>query len=270
MEIFARQVPTLGYDGCGNVVLNMWHLRTIEVRGLLEAALDLVFPAVCRICEAHRAVKREGYVCAECQEAVSLIRPPFCQRCGLPPMGAVTNDFVCSNCRNVVLNFSSARAAALANGFLLDVIHRYKYERALYFEPFLAEVLVGEASPVLKAGRWDMVVPVPLHPVKQREREFNQAELLAAHLAKALNLPLKTRVVRRIRPTGTQTHLSREERARNVEGAFAPCRGVNLSGARVILIDDVMTTCATTNACAKALRDAGAADVCVWTVARGQ
>jgi ComF family protein len=185
-------------------------------------------------------------------------------------MGVVTGPFECANCHGVTLHFSHARAAALADDFMLDVIHRYKYSRALYFEPFLAGVLLEQAVPALITGHWDMVVPVPLHPVKEREREFNQAERLARHLARALQVPLHARVVRRVRMTETQTHLNREERAENMKGAFAPRQAGELSGLRVVLVDDVMTTCATTNACAGALREAGAAEVCVWTVARGR
>ncbi len=116
---------------------------------------------------------------------------------------------------------------------------------------------------------WDFIVPVPLHAVKQREREFNQAERLAAHLSAASGIPLNSRWLRRIKPTATQTLLTRQQRAANMRGAFAVRPGVRLDGERVILVDDVFTTGATTSACAEVLRAAGAGDVCVWTVARG-
>jgi len=114
-----------------------------------------------------------------------------------------------------------------------------------------------------------MIVPVPLHPLKEREREFNQAERLAARLGESTGLPVNTRGLRRIEPTRTQTLLTREQRAANVRHAFAVRAGCQLEGRRVILVDDVLTTGATTSACARALRNAGARVVQVWTVARG-
>jgi ComF family protein len=113
------------------------------------------------------------------------------------------------------------------------------------------------------------VVPVPLFPAREREREFNQAARLARPLAAALDIPLETRWVYRRQPTLTQTRLSREQRAVNVRQAFGAARGLKLEGARVVLVDDVFTTGATTSACARVLRAAGAGEVCVWTVARG-
>ena len=114
-----------------------------------------------------------------------------------------------------------------------------------------------------------MIVPVPLHPLKKREREFNQAERLAARLGEATQVPVITRELLRVEPTRTQTLLTREQRATNVRRAFAVRVGCQLEGRRVILVDDVLTTGATTSACARALRIAGAREVQVWTVARG-
>ena len=125
------------------------------------------------------------------------------------------------------------------------------------------------AVPELTGKNVSLVVPVPLHPVKEREREFNQAHRLAAPLAAALGVPLNARLLRRVSFTVTQTRLSRSARAQNMQGVFALRPGVRLQGQGVVLVDDVFTTGATTNACAKMLRAAGAAQVWVWTVARG-
>lgn len=181
----------------------------------------------------------------------------------------MTVEFECAACREARPHFCQARSAVVAREEILEVIHRYKYNRALWFEPFLAELLISRAAPELGRGQWDWIVPVPLHPAKEREREFNQAERLATRLSAATGLPLNTRLVRRVVPTRTQTLLSREERLANVRRAFALRRGARLDGKRLVLVDDVMTTGATTSACARALREGGAGDVCVWTVARG-
>jgi ComF family protein len=201
---------------------------------------------------------------------VRFIRPPFCERCGLPFVGELTTTFECSNCRELELHFRSARSAVATGSMVLEIIHRYKYQRALWFEPFLADLLIREAGPVLRGAAWDWIVPVPLHPTKQREREFNQAERLAQRLSVATNIPVHSRLLKRVEPTLTQTRLSRPERATNVHRAFAPqTTGLDLTGARIVVLDDVFTTGATTSACARVLHTAGAAEVCVWTVARG-
>lgn len=152
---------------------------------------------------------------------------------------------------------------------MLDAIHLFKYNSALWLEPFLADLLVARAKPQLAGQGWELVVPVPLHPAKRRERGFNQSALLARRLASALALPISESAAQRILPTRTQTRLTRSERQQNVHGAFAARRCAELNGRRVILVDDVFTTGSTTDACAEALRRAGAAEVCVWTLARG-
>ena len=235
-----------------------------------NAALALLYPEVCQMCRSERATVAEGLVCATCWRQVRFIRPPFCERCGLPFAGELTTTFECSNCRELELHFSSARSAVAAGGLVLEIIHRYKYQRALWFEPFLADLLIREAAPALRTTSWDWIVPVPLHPAKQREREFNQAERLARRLAAATKIPVNARLLKRVAATLTQTRLTRPERAANVHRAFARRPGrTDLQGARIVLVDDVFTTGATTSACARVLRAAGAAEVCVWTVARG-
>ena len=242
---------------------------TDRITSWLDAALGLVFPETCQLCKNERAKAHNGYVCNKCWSQVRFIRPPFCERCGLPYPGDLTTTFACSNCSGMELYFSSARSAVVAKSVVLEAIHRYKYQHALWFEKFLADLLVRVAATELKRENWDFIMPVPLHPLKLREREFNQAGRLAAHLSRAANIPLEEKSLRRIAPTATQTLLTREQRAANMKNAFAVPPGVRLDEKRIILVDDVFTTGATTSASAQALRQAGAADVCVWTVARG-
>ena len=239
------------------------------VQPWLGKGLGLFYPEVCQLCKAERATADDGFVGPQCWSQVRFIRPPFCDRCGLPFEGDITTQFECTNCREMTLHFSSARAAVVYKTVVLEVIHRFKYTRALWFEPFLADLLKREAVPILRGAGWDCIVPVPLHPLKEREREFNQAEILARHLGEAAGIPLDAKILQRITPTTTQTKLSREQRAANMNGAFAMRDGNSPKGKRIVLVDDVLTTGATTNACAKVLRRAGAAEVCVWTVARG-
>jgi competence protein ComFC len=246
--------------------VNRWVER---MRQWLEAGLSLIYPEVCQCCERQTANARQGFVCADCRKLVRWIRSPYCERCGLPFEGEITTRFECANCREMELYFSRARSAVAARGLVLDVLHRYKYQRAVWYEPFLVELLVCAAAPELPRACWDGVVPVPLHTVKKNEREFNQAERLARQLARATGIPLRGRVLKRVAPTRTQTRLTREERAANVRNAFMLNDAEGLKGQRIILVDDVFTTGATTSACARVLQEGGAAEVCVWTVARG-
>ena len=235
----------------------------------LNVGLGFFYPEVCQLCEAEPATARDGFVGARCWSQVRFIQPPFCERCGLPFEGDITTPFECTNCREMELRFSSARSAVVARGVVLEAIHRFKYQRQLWFENFLAGLFLREAVPALRGQNWNLIVPVPLHSVQQREREFNQAERLAARLSAATKIPLNQKLLRRVMPTATQTLLTRQQRAANMRGAFAMRPGARLNGERVVLVDDVFTTGATTSACAQALRAAGAGDVCVWTVARG-
>ena len=234
-----------------------------------NAGLGFFYPEVCRLCEAEPATAGDGFVGARCRSQARFIRPPFCERCGLPFEGDITTPFECANCREMELRFTSARSAVVARGVVLEAIHRFKYRRQLWFENFLAGLFLREAVPALRGRNWNLIVPVPLHPVRQREREFNQAERLAAHLGTAMKIPSNERLLRRVTPTATQTLLTRQQRAANMRGAFALRPGARLNGERVVLVDDVFTTGATTSACAQVLRAGGAGDVCVWTVARG-
>jgi ComF family protein len=236
----------------------------------MNAALSFVYPEVCQLCEEARATPGQGFVCDDCRAGVKFIAAPFCERCGMPYGGAVTTRIEeCANCCEMELHFRSARSAVETDDHVRDAIVRYKYNRALWFESFLGELLVTQAKPALEKEAWNWIVPVPLHPTKERQREFNQAERLARVLSAATGIRVNDRLVKRVVATRTQTKLTRDERVTNMKNAFAICNGTHLNGERIVVLDDIFTTGATTSACAKALRAAGAGEVCVWTVARG-
>jgi len=149
----------------------------MAVRSLVQTALNTTlgffYPEVCALCKAEPAPPDDGFVGAECRKQVRCIRRPFCGRCGLPFDGDLTAPFECSNCRELKLHFSSARSATVARTVVLEAIHHFKYSRALWFENFLADLLIAEAAPVLRGQKDSLIAPVPLHPLKKREREFN-------------------------------------------------------------------------------------------------
>jgi ComF family protein len=130
-------------------------------------------------------------------------------------------------------------------------------------------LFVRAAGPTLRNEAWDGIVPVPLHAVKWREREFNQAEKLAAPLSQVTGIPLNTKLLKRVENTRSQTKLTPKERFANMQNAFAMAKDARCREERLVLVDDVFTTGATTNACARVLRKAGAGAIWVWTLARG-
>ena len=232
-----------------------------------ETVLGLVYPRVCALCHEHRADRRNGYVCPSCSLGVRRIGNHCCRRCGLPWSGVITASHTCADCRGATYAWDEARAAVVAEGVALESIHRLKYQKEPWFATFLSGLLTDAALPSLAGHTWQGVVPVPLHRVRLREREFNQAERLAAPLARALGVPLVTDRVRRHEATLSQASLSREDRTRNVRSAFVPERSDTIRGSWII-VDDVLTTGATTDAVAAVLKGLGADRVIVWAVAR--
>ena len=175
--------------------------NVFSINGLkrwLEVVLSLFYAEVCQFCGQERAQSADGFVGAQCRKDMRFITPPLCGCCGLPFAGDLTTPFDCANCRAGEFAFSYARSAVAAQGVALEAIHKFKYAQALWVEPFLAQLLVNAAAPVLDSQSWDMIVPVPLHPAKRAERGFNQAERLARHLANATHLPLAPKALRRV------------------------------------------------------------------------
>jgi len=211
----------------------------IAWRRLAEAGLDLIYPPRCVAC------RRAGeWLCAGCLAQVRFLPPE--RRAGA--FGAV----------------DGAASAAYSEGPLREAIHGFKYEGARALAPLLGEMLYAGWLAARLPG--EVVVPVPLHPRRLRERGYNQSQLLARELARLAGLRLDDRTLRRERHTRPQVTLNAAERRANVEGAFG-C-GPALAGEAVLLVDDVFTTGATLAACAAALKAAGARSVWALTLAR--
>jgi ComF family protein len=154
-------------------------------------------------------------------------------------------------------------------GILRDLIHRFKYGGEVWVGALLADFLTqGLRDPRLKGRSFDAVVPVPLHPLRRREREFNQAEVLCRELARKNNLAF-CEALERLRYTVTQTHFDRRRRMQNLRDAFGLRRNAPVQGKDLLLVDDVLTTGSTLDECARVLLAAGARSVRALTVARG-
>jgi len=241
----------------------MWIARKLEP---LRAVASLLYPPLCAVCSAP--VAHTAYLCNDCREKAPRIKPPFCATCSEPFSGAITETFSCANCAHRELHFEAAVAAYRSRGIVRKIVHDFKYEQRIHLRhpvaAWLAETL---DDPRLRDRRFDAVVPVPLHPARQRERGFNQAallaELLSAHAGLAFDDALE-----RIRYTTTQTLFDRAERMENLHNAFRLRKKANVRDSRVLLIDDVLTTGSTLSECARVLKAGGAFSVHAATAAR--
>ena len=239
------------------------------LRSWLDAAAGLLYPPACVGCE--RALPAGEYLCADCGGDARRIEPPFCRVCSLPFAGEMPEGgFTCSNCLDRRFAFDCAVSARRHTGVVRDLVSRFKYRHEHFLRRPLGRWLAEawDTDPRLRTGpSIGALVPVPLHPQRRRERGFNQAEVLCRLLGTHAKLPVWN-ALQRVRFTETQTHLARDERLENLRGAFAAARRRPVSGAHLLLVDDVFTTGSTVNECARVLRKSGAASVRVLTVAR--
>lgn len=255
-----------------------WTHRWSFLHRYRTALLDLLYPRRCEACEQFLPVHREEaaqWLCDACLKALPRIEPPFCNVCGEPFEGAITSSFRCGNCADLKLHFDFAVSAHRADGVVRELVHRFKYQRALHLRGLLSCLLCRalDDERIASGGDAWTLVPVPLFHARQREREYNQAWELCRALSKRTRIPALD-AMKRIRPTTPQASLSRNQRIENLRGAFTVSRGVlrknTLRDKAVLLVDDVLTTGSTTSECARILmREAGVEKVVVITVARG-
>jgi len=237
----------------------------------VDALASLVLPAPCRICEATLTSLSRIPICADCLSRFVELRGLGCEKCGRPiasPMAATAAKVLCHACRRDVYHFDLARSYAVYDDAMVRAVTLLKYSavRPLggWFAARLCEVMAREPEKFAA----DAVVPVPLHPARQRERGYNQAELIARPLARLLGIPMRAALLVRTKPRPERLKLSRRERWTSVRGAYALRGGVRVDKLRLLLVDDVFTTGATLDACSRALRRAGAERVVGLTVAR--
>jgi ComF family protein len=237
------------------------------LRKATEALASLFYPAHCVNCEVP--LDEHGYLCTACGDSAWRIKPPFCAVCSQPFEGAIGGQFSCVNCSERRFHFDCAVSAYRSRGVVRELIHRFKYNQELYLRHPLAEWLAGSLDdPRIASRPFDFFVPVPLHPVRLREREFNQSRVLAEMLSAKTGAPVLD-CLRRVRQTRTQTRFDRAERMENLLNAFEARMLPAVQDQRLLLVDDVLTTGSTVAECARVLIEAGAASVRVITVARG-
>jgi len=231
-----------------------------------RVVVDALLPPLCLCC--HGVVAEPGTLCAGCWSKVAFLAPPFCAVCGLPfeldpGIGAVCGDCIASPPR-----FGRARAVLRYDDASRVLFLRFKHGDRLEGVPAFARWMARAGADVLAGA--DLLVPVPLHRWRLASRRYNQAALLALGVARECGVPAEPGLLLRRRRTPPQGHLGHDARARNVAGAFevAPRLKTVLAGKRVVLVDDVLTSGATVDECAKVLRAGGAVGIDVLTLGR--
>ena len=236
------------------------------VRALPGLALNALLPPRCLVCGI--GVERTGALCGACWGGLTFLAPPFCAACGFPFGYDLGAEVLCGGCTREPPRYHRARAVLRYDEVSRGLLLGFKYGDRTDGAPAFGGWLARAGSELIE--HCDVILPVPLHRRRLFSRRYNQSALLAQALGRATGLPVLPDSLRRTRNTPSQGRLSPAARRRNVAGAFktAPGATERLGGRRVLLVDDVLTTGATVEACAQALGRAGAAGVDVLTLAR--
>ena len=246
-------------------MLDRTSFNRLKVLG--RRGLDAVMPPRCLMCGVVAA--DPGALCATCFDDVTFITPPYCTRCGIPLIDSfadVTDKVICGACAERSPSFDKARAVCVYDEKSRSLITRLKYADRTDFTPALGRWMVRAGAELLDGA--DLIIPVPLHRWRLLTRTYNQSALLARGVSRLRDVPANFSALRRSKRTPSQGGLSATARRRNVARAFSVTAPLAVTGKRIVLIDDVLTTGATLDACANALIHAGAAGVDALVVAR--
>ncbi len=231
--------------------------------------LHVIFPATCASCDSALWNDSVPFFCHTCWESLTPLSGPCCPHCGVPYISSVTLTHSpaheCGACRSKSPAFTQTWSLFQYQSPLKEAIILFKYRG----KRSLTKSLIQKMIPALPAlPKIDLLIPVPLHPARLREREYNQSHLLAHGLSQHLQVPLLISCLLRIRPTVPQTSLTKKQRLTNLHRAFSVNDSSHIQGKHILLIDDVFTTGTTLHECAKTLRKAGSGPVYGLTLAR--
>ena len=237
------------------------------MKNILKGIADVVFPPRCMACGA--VLIEEGiYFCPDCFARIKFIRSPLCPRCGVPFAETGEQDHICGACLLSDPAFSAARALGRYETALMDVIHKFKYGGKTAVGEKLGKLMAEFPYPAFNIMDYSLIMPVPLHPRKLRQRGFNQSAILAREISRRFSIALDFSSLKRVVFTDSQSSLGKEKRAINVKAAFAVADPEKITGQKIILVDDVLTTGSTAKECARALLKHKAEQVAVLTLAR--
>lgn len=236
------------------------------LKSIWTGVMDIIFPRNCMLCRHYHPATARDPLCPRCRAMLPVNKPPFCIRCSRH-LNNVTEESLCPSCRNRLPSFDEAWALLHYEGPARELLHRFKFHNKTSVRHTFATLLRGFTQRyALQFPDAAMVIPIPLHPVRLRERGYNQALLLAGCVAREFNLPLREDILIRARHTPRQSELDAKDRWTNIKEAFRIKNSDAIVGRAIIVVDDILTTTATASEAANTLKDAGASRVIVITL----
>ena len=238
------------------------------LKSFFHGLAGLIYPPNCLLCRSRLGQEeQENLLCPLCADSIKPNRPPFCGKCSRPLREDFEQNF-CRDCRQTEYDFNRAWAATLYNDTMKTLIHFFKYENKTSLRKTFSKLIsVFLNDHAFELARFDYLVPVPLHRARLRERGYNQSELILEPLRGTLGVPLASGKLLRKRYTPNQALLGKKERWTNIRGAFTINDSLFFKEKSVLLFDDLFTTGATVSEAARTLKNAGAKEVSVLTLA---
>lgn len=242
---------------------------SIMLRGLLKGLTDLIYPNCCLACKNRiKPDAKQNFICAPCRDKIEINLPPFCASCGRRLAKDNLAKNICSGCLKTRFHFDRAFSPCKYNGTIKKLIHEFKYAGRDYLGESLGSIMNSFIKEyALPIEYVDFIIPMPLHNSRLREREFNQAQILSEKVGKEFNKEVLPGVLVRDKATRAQVELNPEERLLNVKNSFRVTRPALVKNMNLLLIDDVLTTGATSSEAARSLKESGAGIVFVMTLA---
>lgn len=238
------------------------------MKRILAGLADIILPPRCPTCEAILDHEKNPLFCAACLSKIHFIQSPLCSCCGVPFAGACGDNHLCGDCLDSKPTFSIARAVGRYETTLLEAIHWFKYNRKIYIGEVLGKLMAEYAYPGFTITDYSLIMPVPLHPKRLRERGFNQSVILAKEISERFHISLDFLSLTRHIYTEAQIKLGRKDREANVKDVFSVHDSGKIHGHRIILVDDVYTSGSTVKECARVLMQSRAESVAILTLAR--
>jgi len=236
--------------------------KTDPLQLLIRGLADLLFPPRCLLCRKN---VHKIEICSDCLEGFRPLSSPLCSICGTEFKTGSGEDHPCGACIKDIPSFDGAASMFIYNDAMKEAVHFFKYKGKSILSRPLGNSL---AQHHLSKGDYDAILPVPLYIKRLRNRGYNQSQLLAVELGRIVGIKVDPWLLKRARPTLSQTGMKRNERIKNLKGAFMLRKGSTVKGMKLLLIDDVYTTGSTVEECAKVLKKGGAKKVNVLTLAR--
>ncbi|MDD5617749.1 MAG: ComF family protein [Candidatus Omnitrophica bacterium] len=239
------------------------------LKTMIDSFIDIIYPPLCATCnKPNHQKENKGYICDECFYGIKRHIPPFCSKCGrsLNDMENISRG-ICASCMDKQYYFDRAHSLCVYKGDIKELIHRFKYNQKLQYK-IIFEKLIREFLQNFNILRdIDLIIPIPLHPARLREREYNQSQIIASIAGGLLEKPVEADILFRIRNTKPQIELNEKTRIKNISGCFTVRNTDKIKSKSVLLIDDVLTTGTTLSEAAQVIKKYNPDKISVLTLA---